>query len=217
MSVRSLSGLALAIALVAGMALTISGANAAVPGCGAVESVTERDSAFTPWEGRFGYSPERPIERVGVRVSDASLAEAVPFKVASPGISLPVQVRLLVNLDDVNGDGITEPSLRTYYSASAWTSSTTLTEFLESGGVVFEQSQAAGVDAEYIAAALGSRATMVAIGSYQGALVHADPISAKGTRPYYLTWSDGTVDAQLIGDVSPSAIIGWARSIYCQS
>lgn len=204
------------LGIVAALALALTSSLGSTPGCGPAQPVAEKDQSFTPWEGRFGYAPERPLARTGTLVEANSVADLLPFRPATPELRPPVQAQLFQNVDDFNGDGLTEPGVVSYYSTSPWSNHTGFSAFIEGGGVIFSQRQAGGFDAELIVSQVGSRATLVQIGPHTAALTHADPISDKGTRPYYLTWSDGTTDAQLIADLPATELIDAARSIYCQ-
>lgn len=201
--------------MVAVGALLSGAVSALVPGCGEASAIDERDDSSTPWQGRFGYSPERPMQREGQALDSSRIEAAVPFADLAPEMSVPLQAEYSVNVDDLDGNGIPEPAVVRYYSDSPWDSGTTFTEFIAAGGVILRLQAPAGMDAQYIADAVGRRATLVDIGPYTGALVHADPISSKGERPYYLTWSDGERDVQLIALVSGAEMVNTARSSYC--
>lgn len=206
----------LGVAVVMAVGSLLSGAVSAIaPGCGEASAIDERDDSFTPWEGRFGYAPERPMQRVGQALDASRLQAAAPFADLPPEVALPLRAEYFVSVDDLDGNGIVEPAVIRYYSDSPWDSGTTFTEFIAAGGVILRIQAPAGMDAQYIADAVGTRATFVEIGPHLGALVHADPISSKGERPYYLTWSDGERDLQLIALAPAASVVNTARSSYC--
>ncbi len=203
------------IGIVVMAGLISNSVGAAQTGCGALATVAERDSSFTPWEGRFGYAPERPIQRTGALIEADRIDDALPFAPPSILPTMPLRAQFLVDIEDLDGDGKTEPALVRYFSTAAWAKDLTFPEFVVGGGIILRAQLAAGMDAGYIAGAVGSRATLVDIGPHLGALVHADPISPMGERPYYLTWSDGQRDLQLVALVSAADLVNLARTGYC--
>ncbi|MBA2338522.1 MAG: hypothetical protein H0V96_12350 [Acidimicrobiia bacterium] len=89
-------------------------------------------------------------------------------------------------------------------------------EFTRAGGVLLYRESVTdhGYTTTYIFERLGERAVQVEVGSYEAALVWADP-SPAGTRTRNLYWSDGTFNYSLIAERSAEEILTLGRSVVC--
>jgi len=147
-----------------------------------------------------------------VEASSPSDAKVVGLKLVLPRTT-PPDIRVVLTLVDQR-DG--EPAgLRVYYANDSILAKTTASDFLAAGGVVLNEHQPDGRDAQTISDTVGKRAMPVTVGSFHGVLIHGDEVKA-GVRPYGLYWSDGEREFSLLAGVKdPAPIIDFARSIYC--
>jgi hypothetical protein len=60
------------------------------------------------------------------------------------------------------------------------------------------------------------RATLVAVGEYDGAISWDDPSDESGLRPHRIVWSEGTTDYELRAVRSADQMLALARELVCR-
>lgn len=200
-----------------GVATAVQSSGVEARGCGKT-TAPFADPNFIPVAGRFG-----PAADTYPAIVDSG--EVIPEEVAGqmPGALLPPtfpeewQQRLFVrDTSDRDADGNQESRLRVYLSPQPVQG--TILDFSEAGGLLLVQAEAAGVDADFVAAEIadtGRRSSTIEIGPHSAIMYLADPVIRDDLRPWHMYWSDGTRDWSLQGVADPQAMVALARSLYC--
>jgi hypothetical protein len=173
-------------------------------GCGIVpEGSIVESTSVTPWAAQRG--PD--VDNIA-RLPDGDVPEPLGLA-AEMGLALGELPAAQLAITD--GDGAVYA-----YFADAPIDGMTVAEFIRAGGIqvhVDPMTDDRGF-AAYLLDAFGERAVSVAVGSYNGALVWADP-NSDGTRTHNLYWSDGVNNYSLIADMVPDEIVDLGRSLVC--
>ena len=175
-------------------------------GCGPSTLQIVDGGSVGPGERLSEAAQDRPLGTAGGAIDLATEALAiVPTLPARPGSRL-LQFALY------NG---TTGVLSLAYSQAGATPRSSTFDFLGHGGFALTERPYSGQDGTEVYDSVSRNRWYVNVGSYQAALVWADPY-ASNLRPFGLYWSDGTREFILIGaPVSPNELVDFARSIEC--
>jgi hypothetical protein len=202
----------LAALLVAGVAVvaTTPGILAMLPGgdsCGAAQAVP-MDESFTRAEEMRSSYIANPIREMPGEALNGSWAVKNPDLRAVSAVPPDGYGEVLaVEITD-------DPGVQSFFATSEIGEKDTIIDFFARGGIAVRQYRARGIDASVVVAEIGKRATLVGVGPYSAALVHADEI-APGLRPFHIYWSDGDSDWAIVGNVEQAVVIDMARSVAC--
>jgi hypothetical protein len=180
------------------------------PGCDPAAMPSFADDSFTPFTDRRTQNVAIPtLGESGEVLADLAVAPSrVPFSVLTATVPT-LQVGLVVYRP-------AEEQIATYFTGKTITAADPLDAFLAAGGLLTAQQPAApGRDAKTVLETAGARATSIAVGPHDAAVVHADP-GPDGLRAYHIYWSDGTRFNFAIA-ADPLLVIDAARSMYCSS
>lgn len=205
---RTLSTLAMAVILAGCVGRAGAAAPATDPGCEPAAMPSFADNSFTPFTDRRTQNVKIPtLGEAGEVLADVAAASGrVPFAVLSATVPT-LKIGLVVYRP-------AEDQVATYFAEEAIAATDPLDTFLATGGLLIAQQPAAsGRDAKSVLETVGARATIIAVGTYDAAVVHADP-GLDGQRPYHVYWSDGTRFNFAIA-ADPLVVIDAARSMYC--
>lgn len=194
---------------------------AATSGC-SVPAIPAEGIASTGGGTTFGSANYPPILSIGQllpAVKAPATSKIQPRVPPTPPNGLPLQVAMLdpaVASDsdaagDVAGHGA---SVRIYYAKSAIEADTTILDLYRGGGAFLSEAETSGQDAALVKSVIGEAATIIQVGKFDAALVHADPL-ANGVRTWNLYWSDGVRDYSLIVGGEATDAIQSAQSMFC--
>lgn len=139
---------------------------------------------------------------------DAGVGDVVaPLEPSAEQAGRPLQLILVSRAPDAY--------VALIYSAKRISDSDTIEELFNAGGILVVQAVPTGRDGDSMKENVGKRASLVEVGPYRAALVHAEPW-VSGVRAYNLYWSDGKHDWSIQGaTATPEEVIDLARSLYC--
>ncbi len=186
--------------LVGGWGLASVGAD---DGCGSVHGPIIESKDFTPAEERRSSLPPMWLNPEG----DSA--------VEGQGFDGPLEIdnQALWWIDTAVADGVVSEAA---YYLSAPAEPMLGSEFIHAGGILYYRESVTdqSYTTAYIFERLGERAVPVEVGSYEAALVWADP-DRSGTRTHNLYWSDGTFNYSLVADQGAEDILTLGRSLVC--
>jgi len=178
---------------------------AAESGCRPAEKVAfdvDWDPLVIPW----GQPPEPIIRQLGPDATDREATDR-GFALATQLLSsLPVKQFSLL------GPG----TFVEYFSDVSLDGSDTPSDFFKAGGIAVVQREPVQEDiVAVIRATVGDRATVVSVGPFAAAMVHADPLP-NGVRVYNIWWNDGQHEWRIQAGVADAvALLDIARSMVC--
>lgn len=198
-----------------GVSPTGSSANSVTTGCGiTAASIVPEDSE--PPLVAYGPAAKPPLTGLSVAVTDPRAAFIHPLAPSTSPAGLQLQASLLAPWTATGATADTR--LLLVYSRDS-VGGLNIDDIVAGGGWIVTEAPAGGQTAAAIESVLdgmGASAhyASVLVGPNQAVLVHGSA-AAGATRPYTLSWSDGTRDISVLATSAANQIIDFARSLYC--